>query len=330
MHAAVELRVPTVAICRGLQVVNVALGGTLLQHITGRADLLPHSAPGFPKPPAGTIGPLNEITLAPDSRLARVFGATVVHGACSHHQAIDRLGKDLHAVGTSADGMVEAFEHDDAPLVAVQWHPEDTAAHDPQQQRIFDVLVERALTESAPRTRIAPRHRARAAAAISSRRSAFEACTPRSEVGLEECRRVYRRYVGRGDAAVDDERLAVIQADSSDARKSAAGVSRLPEAAHRDVDQAALAAGIVGEELGQQRRHDRSGTESVGPDALTGVDDGDLAGHGQHRALGRRVRDLGRGGTHVGDERGHVDDGPATALEQGRDAVPAAEGTPSR
>ena len=149
VHAAVELRVPTVAICRGLQVVNVALGGTLLQHITGRADLLPHSAPGFPKPPAGTIGPLNEITLSPDSRLARVFGGTVVYGACSHHQAIDRLGKDLHAVGTSADGMVEAFEHDEAPLVAVQWHPEDTAAHDPQQQRIFDVLVERALTESA-------------------------------------------------------------------------------------------------------------------------------------------------------------------------------------
>ena len=113
VQIAVEMQVPTVAICRGLQVVNVALGGTLQQHITGRTDLQAHSAPGFPKPPAGTIGPLNEITLSPDSRLARVFDATVVHGACSHHQAIDRLGDGLHVVGTTADGMIEAFEHDE-------------------------------------------------------------------------------------------------------------------------------------------------------------------------------------------------------------------------
>ena len=138
------------AVCRGMQVVNVALGGTLVQHITGRTDLLAHSAPGFPKPPAGTIGPLNEITLVADSRLARVFEATVVHGACSHHQAIGRLGDGLHVVGTTADGMIEAFEHETAPMVAVQWHPEDTATKDPQQQRIFDVLVERALAQSAP------------------------------------------------------------------------------------------------------------------------------------------------------------------------------------
>ena len=126
----------------------MALGGTLRQHISGQGDLLPHSAPGFPKPPAGTIGPLNEITLAADSRLARVFGSTVVHGACSHHQAIDHLGDGLVAVGTTADGLIEAFEHETAPLVAVQWHPEDTAAKDAQQQRIFDVLVERALAET--------------------------------------------------------------------------------------------------------------------------------------------------------------------------------------
>jgi putative glutamine amidotransferase len=148
VHAAVELRVPTVAICRGLQVVNVALGGTLLQHITGRIDLLTHL--GWPVPESLRLHhrPAQRDHVGARPRLAR-SSATVVHGACSHHQAIDRLGKDLHAVGTSADGMVEAFEHDDVPLVAVQWHPEDTAAHDPQQQRIFDVLVERALTESA-------------------------------------------------------------------------------------------------------------------------------------------------------------------------------------
>jgi putative glutamine amidotransferase len=149
VRAALELHVPTVAVCRGIQVVNVALGGTLHQHITGRSDLLAHAGPGFPKPPAGTIGPINEVTLEPDSRLARICGATVVRGACSHHQALDRLGDGLRVVGRASDGLVEAVEHEDAPLVAVQWHPEDTAAQDPQQQRIFDVLVEHSLAEHA-------------------------------------------------------------------------------------------------------------------------------------------------------------------------------------
>jgi putative glutamine amidotransferase len=149
VRAAVELAIPTVAVCRGLQVVNVALGGTLQQHVSGRPDLLAHAAPGFPKPPAGTIGPLNEITLTPGTRVARIFDALQVRGACSHHQAVDRLGERLIAVGTTSDGLIEAVEHEDAPLVAVQWHPEDTAGQDPQQQRIFDVLVARALAQHA-------------------------------------------------------------------------------------------------------------------------------------------------------------------------------------
>jgi putative glutamine amidotransferase len=132
-----------------MQVVNVALGGTLQQHITGGDGLQAHSSPGFPKPPAGSIGPINEMTLEPTSRLARILGGTTVYGACSHHQALDRIADGLQVVGTSADGLVEAVEHEDAPLVAVQWHPEDTAARDPQQQRIFDVLVERSLAEHA-------------------------------------------------------------------------------------------------------------------------------------------------------------------------------------
>jgi putative glutamine amidotransferase len=149
VRAAVELQVPTVAVCRGMQVVNVALGGTLHQHITGRANLLAHAGQGFPKPPAGTIGPINEITLEPDSLLAWISGTTVVRGACSHHQAVDQIGDGLRVVGRSSDGLVEALEHENAPMVAVQWHPEDTAAEDPQQQRIFDVLVEHALAEHA-------------------------------------------------------------------------------------------------------------------------------------------------------------------------------------
>ena len=60
---------------------------------------------------------------------------------------MDVLGQHLVVAGTTKDGSVEAFEHETAPLVAVQWHPEDTAARDPQQQRLFDVLVERTLPQ---------------------------------------------------------------------------------------------------------------------------------------------------------------------------------------
>lgn len=149
VDAAVEMRLPTLAVCRGLQVANVALGGTLAQHIPDLGGTVAHAVPGFPQVAAGTIGPRNQITLTSDCRLAAALGATVVRGACSHHQAIDALGDGLRVVGRAEDGVIEAVEHDAAPLLAVQWHPEDTAATDPQQQRIFDTLVAHALAGDA-------------------------------------------------------------------------------------------------------------------------------------------------------------------------------------
>ena len=120
----------------------------------------------------------------------------------------------------------------------------------------------------------------------------------------------------------------VMNDDSSEARNSAplAISIGLAEATHRDVHEAALALGVVGQELGEQRREHRARAQGVGPDALAGVDHGDLAGHRQHRALRRRVGDLRRGGTQVGDEGGDVDDAAAARLEHRRDAVPAAAG----
>lgn len=143
-RAAVATRLPTLAVCRGMQLVNVALGGTLLQHVPDRGGAVDHAVPGFPKVAAGTIGPRNDITLDDDLVLAGVLGVTEVRGACSHHQAVDGLGAGLRVVGRARDGIPEALEHESAPLVAVQWHPEDTAATDPQQQRIFELLVEQA------------------------------------------------------------------------------------------------------------------------------------------------------------------------------------------
>jgi putative glutamine amidotransferase len=69
---------------------------------------------------------------------------TRLTASCHHHQAIDQLGDGLRVVGRAADGIVEALELEGAFMLAVQWHPEDTAADDRAQQRLFDAVVRRA------------------------------------------------------------------------------------------------------------------------------------------------------------------------------------------
>jgi putative glutamine amidotransferase len=124
--AALEHGVPLLGICRGLQVLNVALGGTLHQHLP---DLVGHDGHS---PVTGGYG-AHEVKVAPDSRLAAVLGAAAA-GEFSvpthHHQAIDRLGEGLLATAWTADGIIEAAELAGPGFVlAVQWHPE--AGDDP-------------------------------------------------------------------------------------------------------------------------------------------------------------------------------------------------------
>jgi putative glutamine amidotransferase len=121
---------PALAICRGLQVLNVACGGTLRQHVADSP--VPH------------LGGLHEVTIARGSRLGQLAGADTVTVSCAHHQAIDRLGTGLRAVACAPDGCVEAVEHCQAGVLAVQWHPEDQAAADGHDQALFDDLVARA------------------------------------------------------------------------------------------------------------------------------------------------------------------------------------------
>lgn len=130
---------PTLAICRGLQIVNVALGGSLYQHLPDDPGVAAHGKPGE------TGGELRHtVTVEPDSQLATVMGATKVVASCHHHQAVAKPGEGLHVVARADDGVVEGLALDDAWLLAVQWHPEDTADTDPAQQRLFDALVTRA------------------------------------------------------------------------------------------------------------------------------------------------------------------------------------------
>jgi putative glutamine amidotransferase len=135
----VAAAMPTLGICRGAQVINVALGGTLIEHLPDEVgDDVAHRLP--PSRPAR-----HPVAITPDSRLAEVLAADQVDVASWHHQAIRHAAPGLTIVAQAADGTVEAAEMSGHPwLVAIQWHPELSAADDPTQQRLFDALVEAA------------------------------------------------------------------------------------------------------------------------------------------------------------------------------------------
>ena len=138
---AIDRGLPTLAICRGAQVLNVALGGSLDQHITGRPGLVAHGIPGVEGGAA-----MHALELEAGSRLAEAMGTT--HAECSshHHQAVDRMGDGLRLTARAPDGVVEGLELDGDPwIVGAQWHPEDTAGHDPVHQSLFDTFVRQAL-----------------------------------------------------------------------------------------------------------------------------------------------------------------------------------------
>ncbi|MFJ8057737.1 gamma-glutamyl-gamma-aminobutyrate hydrolase family protein [Streptomyces sp. NPDC096142] len=126
---ALESGLPLLAVCRGLQVVNVALGGTLEQDMGGPEREHRHV--------------VHPVALEPGSLLARATGAEKVDASCYHHQRVDRLGGGLRVVARAADGTVEGLELPGAHgwFTSVQWHPEDTAPEKAAQQGLFDALV---------------------------------------------------------------------------------------------------------------------------------------------------------------------------------------------
>lgn len=136
-RASLDAGMPTLAICRGHQLLNVVLGGTLDQHITDRPGFLGHGRP-MGDPPIE----LHEVDLVAGSRVAEAMGVLRAQCASQHHQVIETLGDRLRVTGRAADGVVEAIEPDgDQWIVGVQWHPEDTSDSDPAQQRLFDAFV---------------------------------------------------------------------------------------------------------------------------------------------------------------------------------------------
>lgn len=129
---------PTLCVCRGFQILNVAMGGTLVEHVPdlGNGDM--HRSDDG-------LWTLHDVDVRPDTRLAQAMRAETVHTTSGHHQAAREVGDGLTVSATAADGVAEGLELNGHPwMVAVQWHPEITAHQDPTQQNLFNALVEKA------------------------------------------------------------------------------------------------------------------------------------------------------------------------------------------
>jgi putative glutamine amidotransferase len=131
---AADSGLPLFGICRGIQVMNVALGGTLMAHLPDRVG----AAVLHRHPEKKEV--CHAVRLATDSFLIQKIGTEQLEIVSYHHQAIDRLAASLKGVGHAPDGIVEAVEMPNHPFfIGVQWHPE--LSESPLQQKLFDAFV---------------------------------------------------------------------------------------------------------------------------------------------------------------------------------------------
>jgi len=134
--------VPMFAICRGLQVLNVALGGSVHQHVPDAfGDGIQHSQA------ARRDVATHDVKLQTEgTRLGAILGTSELRVNSYHHQAVHRLGRDLRDIGWAPDNVIEALEHADRRrfVVAVQWHPEELVGHDAAARALFTAVVDAA------------------------------------------------------------------------------------------------------------------------------------------------------------------------------------------
>lgn len=134
LKEALEQDLPVLAICRGMQLFNVAAGGTLNQHIDSCAV---HRRYDLEKKL-----PVHAVHVEPGTRLAQILGPGEVSVNSRHHQAVERVGSGLTVSARAADGVIEAVELPDKRFaIAVQWHPEDQAPTDPLQAKLFTAFA---------------------------------------------------------------------------------------------------------------------------------------------------------------------------------------------
>jgi putative glutamine amidotransferase len=143
IREAVRRDLPVLAICRGIQELNVALGGTLHQRVHEIPGRLNHRAPKAKESPDGPYGPAHEVTLTPSGILARLAGATEAVVNSLHSQGIDRPAPDLEVEAVAPDGQIEAVSLPGARfVVGVQWHPEYKVLENPLSRALFAAFSE--------------------------------------------------------------------------------------------------------------------------------------------------------------------------------------------
>ena len=138
---ATQAKFPTLAICRGIQIVNVLFGGTLHEHLPDAyGESVKHKSEDV-KRRTKTRHP---VTLDPNSMLADILQESQIECSSYHHQCVKDIAPGFNAVAWSPDGVIEAIESTSHPnLISVQWHPEYNASESEIQKRLFEALVER-------------------------------------------------------------------------------------------------------------------------------------------------------------------------------------------
>ncbi len=137
-----EARRPILAVCRGIQVLNVALGGSLYQDVaTDPGTAIKHNQNDGPRDQ-----PAHPVKVVPGSFLARILGSEELLVNSMHHQAVKALGRGLLPVASAPDGIIEGVELEESDpsrfVLGVQWHPEELVARDPAARRLFHAFVD--------------------------------------------------------------------------------------------------------------------------------------------------------------------------------------------
>lgn len=140
LHRLAERKTPMLAICRGLQVVNVAFGGTLYQDIPTQCP----KAKGHYQNTESRSEEYHTVTVLPGTRLAEVLGEGELLTNSYHHQAIKDLAPGFTVSARTGDGIIEGTENGDGSILAVQWHPECMEERHPRFRSLFQDLIRRA------------------------------------------------------------------------------------------------------------------------------------------------------------------------------------------
>jgi putative glutamine amidotransferase len=149
---ALSTNIPVLGICRGLQVLVVATGGSLIAHLPDEVgEVVIHRA-------HQSSAIEHSVKIAANSHLAKIVGATELNVFSWHHQAASIVPQEWNVTARAADGVIEALEHKHHPwAIALQWHPE-LAIDDPLQQRIFQAFIHVTSTKTATNTISVRRH----------------------------------------------------------------------------------------------------------------------------------------------------------------------------